>query len=288
MIAGSTALLSTIERRGWQTERLPQGWRAFHPAADRDVFMSLTSSWMSLQMLAPLADEGDRVVQYRNLLQRTETMFMAKYCRDHQGVITLQVDLPNAASLIDYALDAITHYSVHYSTADADAETVIDRTSQERYFDEAPGIPPEVIAYYVRAVEATGWGARSKPKGVTWLLGYKGHRLFDAYLTVTRAWSYFQLPILLDPSLSADPDVQAALYEYVLGVNQVLYLAKLGLNEAGQIVLMVDLPTQELDFDRFRLVTRLLAQYVDLYAREIQIMAHLSADQRLMDYLEVC
>lgn len=287
MIAGSTALLSTIERRGWQTERLPQGWRAFHPTVDRDVFMSVTPSWMSLQMLAPLADDGDRVVQYRELLQRTETMFMAKYCRDHQGIITLQVDLPNAASLIDYALDAITHYSAHYSAADVDAEAVIDRTSQERYFEEAPGIPPEVIAYYVRSVEASGWGARRKPKGITWLLGYKGHRLFEAYLTVTRAWSYFQLPILLDPSQSVDPGVQAALYEYVLSVNQVLYLAKLGLNEAGQIVLMVDLPTQELDFDRFRLVTRLLAQYVDLYAREIQIMAHLSADQRLMDYLEV-
>ena len=280
-------LLSTIERRGWQTERLPQGWRAYHPAADRDVFMSVTPSWMSLQMLVPPNDNVDQVQHYRNLLQRTEMMFMAKYCRDHAGIITLQVDLPNATSLIDYALDAIVHYGAHDSTNPVAADDMLDRTTQERYFEQAPGIPPEVIAYYMRSVEAAGWGVHRQPKGITWRLSYKGHRLFEVYLTITRSWSYFQLSILPAPPKSTDPGEQAALFEYMLGVNQVLYLAKLGLNDAGQIVLMADLPTQELDFDRFRLITRLLAQYVDLYAREIQIMAHLSTDTKLKRYLNV-
>jgi hypothetical protein len=52
-------------------------------------------------------------------------------------------------------------------------------------------------------------------------------------------------------------------------------------------VLMLETPTQELDFDLFRFITRLLAAYLDLYAREIQLMAHLPADQQLMNYLNV-
>lgn len=274
-------LLSAFERRGWHTEPLSQGWRAHQPAMSGDVFLSTTPSWITLFTLVQAGDDSSEELQHRQWLLRNEAMFMAKYCRDHQGVITLQVDVPRTASLLDYALDAITRYCDQPASTDP----TIDRISPDHYYEKPPGIPPEVLAYYLRAMESYGWGLHGKPKGITWLLVYKGYRVFEAYLTVTQAWAYFQLPLVPDQLSLAESASHAALFEYMLGINQVLYLAKLGINEAGQVMLMVDWPTQELDFDRFRLITRLLAQYADLYAREVQIMAHVATDHRLTEYL---
>jgi hypothetical protein len=288
-MANADRILNAIEHQGWRTERISQGWRAYHPdQSGENLFLCFTPSWVSLQVPLDLAAGDDPVALYRQLLLRCESMFMAKYCRDHKGTITLQVDIPITSGLIEVALDAIARY--RDQVLGNEAVAAVDRTSKERYFEELPGIPAEVIAYYLRAVEAYGWGMLSKQKGITWLLGYKGQRTFHAYMTITKAWTYFHIPILPDvPAalMQAGESIQRTFYEYLLGVNGTLYMAKLGINEAGQVVLMLETPTQELDFDLFRFITRLLAAYLDLYAREIQLMAHLSADQRLMNYLNV-
>ncbi len=164
----------------------------------------------------------------------------------------------------------------------------MDRTSKDLYFEAPPGIPHEVIAYYLRAVEPHGWGARSKPKGITWPLGYKGQRMFEVYLTVTKSWSYFHIPSVLEaPAYPTEEHlaVQRAFLEYLLQINDAWYLAKIGMNEAHQVLVMLEIPTQELDFEMFRLVTRLLATYLDLYAREIQLMSLLPSDRSLLEKL---
>jgi hypothetical protein len=143
-----------------------------------------------------------------------------------------------------------------------------------------------VIAYYIQAILPRGWGASSKPKGLTWPLKYKGQRLFSVYLTVTRSWAYFHAPVLPE-AVTLDTAVQKTFFEYLLGVNHVLYMAKLGIGQASQVLLMLEVPTQELDFEMFRLTTRMLGTYLDFYGREIQIMAFLQADRRLMDELGV-
>jgi hypothetical protein len=279
-MAASDIILSTIERKGWQTQRAGEGWHAHHPDQATDLYVSFTPSWICLQ--APLNTEptGDT---YRRLLSNNEAMFMAKACLDHRGTPTLQVDLPRSSGvhLIDHALGALARYAHQ----DAPLESG-DRTSKERYFEEPPGIPHEVIASYLQAVLPRGWGASSKPKGITWPLKYKGQRLFDAYLTVTRSWAYFHAPVLPD-TIALGGAVQKTFFEYLLGVNHVLYMAKLGLSDAGQVLMMLEVPTQEFDFEMFRLVTRLLGTYLDLYGREIQIMAHLETDPRLMEKLGI-
>jgi hypothetical protein len=281
-MAASDIILSTIERKGWQTQRAGDGWHAYQPDQGTDLFLSFTPSWTCLQ--APLvAETGTTGEFYRRLLIDNEAMFMAKVCLDPHGTATLQVDLPASSGihLIDYALGALARY------ADQDAPRESgDRTSKERYFEEPPGIPHEVIAYYLQAVLPRGWGASSKPKGVTWSLKYKGQRLFGVYLTITRSWAYFHAPVLPEV-VALSETVQKTYFEYLLAVNHVLYMAKLGLSDAGQTLLMLDVPTQEFDFEMFRLVTRLLGTYLDLYGREIQIMAHLQTDPRLMEKLGV-
>jgi hypothetical protein len=279
-MAVSDIILSTIERKGWQTQRAGDGWRAHHPDQGADLFLSFTPSWICLQ--APLAVESGATA-YRRLLSNNEVMFMAKACLDHHGTPTLQVDLPGSSGvhLIDYALGALARYV----DQDAPSESG-DRTSRERYFDAPPGIPHEVIAYYLQAVLPRGWGASSKPKGITWPLKYKGQRLFNVYLTITRSWAYFYAPVLPE-AVAPDEAVHKTFCEYLLGVNHVLYMAKLGIGQASQVLLMLEVPTQEFDFEMFRLATRLLGTYLDLYGREIQIMAHLPTDRRLMEKLGV-
>jgi hypothetical protein len=288
-MAASDIILSYIERKGWQTRRVRDGWHARQPDQAADLFLSFTSSWTCLQrpVLIP-GKEGQNDEQltavYRYLLLRNEDMFMAKVCLDHNGTPTLQVDLPNSRGihLIDHALGALARYA-HQIESGEDAAPA-DRTSKELYYAAPPGIPHEVVAYYIQAILPRGWGASSKPKGFTWPLKYKGQRLFDVYLTVTRSWAYFHAPVLPETARLNDA-VQKTFFEYLLGVNHVLYMAKLGVGQADQALLMLEVPTQELDFEIFRLVTRTLGTYLDFYAREIQIIAHLQADQRLMDRL---
>ncbi|RPI98435.1 MAG: hypothetical protein EHM39_07970 [Chloroflexi bacterium] len=281
-MASSDVILSYIERKGWQTEPILNGWHARHPEQNADLLLSFTPSWICLQ--APLAGLAD--VDQRDLLLRNEMMFMAKIAVAPGGAPSLQVELPaaNGIHLIDYALGALAQYRDPQANPLRERE---DRRSKELYFDEPPGIPHEILMTYIMAILPRGWGAKSKPKGITWPLKYKGQRLFDVYLTVSRSWAYFHAPVLPEAG-RADPSVQAAFFEYLLSVNQVLYMAKLGIGEHDQALLMLEVPTQELDFDMFRLVTRMLGTYLDLYAREIQIMAHLHNDRRLMEKLGVC
>lgn len=295
----SDIIVSYIERKGWQSARNNGGWRIHRAEDEVEFYLSFTPSWICLQ--APLNryldtagwDDARWVSLYRALLRRNEEMFIGKFCRDQAGQLTLQAELPNSGGIhrIDYALDALTRYLSLYGptlrNSDApEAPAAVDRTSKDLYFDAPPGIPHEVIAYYIRAVEPHGWGARSKPKGITWPLGYKGQRMFEVFLTITKSWSYFHIPSLLEaPAYSKEenPAIQRAFLEYLLQINDAWYLAKTGMNEAHQVLAMLEIPTQELDFEMFRLATRLLSTYLDLYAREIQLMSLLPSDPKLME-----
>jgi hypothetical protein len=297
-MTGTDIVLSYLARKGWQTTTAGSGWQVHQPDCQQSLYLSATPSWICLQapldypdgLFAGALDPAQQASLYRRLLRENEQMFMAKFCLDHTGRPLLAVELPQTGSihLIDHALDAMTrHLPVAWDAPLPDAIPP-GHMAKDRFFAEPPGIPHEVIGYYVKAVEGRGWGLRDKPKGITWLLGYKGQRMFEAYLTVTKPWAYFHVPVPLEVPADlhrADPTVQAALLAYLLRVNDAWYMAKLGTDEQDRVLLMLELPTQELDFDRFRMVTFLLATYLDTYAREIQIMAHLESDRQLRQLL---
>ncbi|MCD4684857.1 MAG: hypothetical protein K8S97_02840 [Anaerolineae bacterium] len=183
-------IISYIGRKGWQWTRVADGWRIARPDADMAVYLSFTSSWMCLQ--TPLDDMlaldtlslEQRARVYRYLLSCNEAMFMAKFSRDSAGRLMLGTELPLAGSLhrIDDALAAITRCWALYVPALADVDALEpydpieaeERATKERFFEQPPGILAEVAASYIRAVEPRGWGIRSKPKGVTWPMAYKG------------------------------------------------------------------------------------------------------------------
>lgn len=292
------SLVSTIERKGWRVERLPTGWQLARPGLEAAIYLSFTPSWICLH--APVespgsaADDEQSVRLYRYLLGCNEAMFVARFCRDSVGRLVLHADVPGGSSVhrIDYALDALTRsltlYGPELVAGALDLMPGTDRAARELYFDEPPGIPHEVIGSYVRAVEPHGWLARNKPKGITWPLGYKGQRMFEVYLTITRSWTCFHIPAMIEVPAAVKEGpwaVQRAFLEYLLRVNDAWYMAKTGMDEVGRVLIMLEVPTQELDFDLFRLITRLLAAYLNLYAREVQIMAHLPSDPKLRPML---
>lgn len=211
-------------------------------------------------------------------------MFLARHALDSALNPVLLVDLPRCASvpMLDRALDALARYA---DSAQPQAGVQKSGTGHEDWLtQETPGLARETVAYYVRAVEGYGWGLRAKPSGMTWPLGYKGQRVFDVFFSVSPAWAYFQVPMLpgIPAALSSRDDaVRAAFLRYLLRVNDAWYMAKLGLTAAGQPIMMLEVPTQELDFDLFRLCTRLIASYLDFYSRELQIMAELERDHKL-------
>lgn len=294
-------IVNTIGRNGWQAIRITDGWWISRPDSDLVMYLSVTPSWLCLQTLLDTvlsldalgAEQRARV--YRYLLSCNEAMFMTKFSLDSAGRFMLGVELPLQGSLhrIDDALAAIMHCWTHYVPALAEVDVlepipIDDRAAKERFFEQPPGIPAEVAAYYVRAVEPRGWGIRSKPRGVTWPMVYKGQRLFKAYLTITRTWVYFHVPALLETPFDRahfDLATELMFLEYLLSANDVWYMAKLGLDEAGQVLVTLEVPTPDLDFETFRGVAHLLATYLDLYAREIQIMAHLPSDPKLAERL---
>lgn len=295
-MAESDIILSYIERKGWQTTQAGNGWHVTPAETGPSFYLSFTPSWVCLHApldaYLPENHEARRVDLYRRLLRLNESLFMAKFALDPAGRPLLLVEIPLGGNLrlVEHALEALTR---HLAPCAAGLDTLEippagDRAARERYFEEPPGIPHEVIAYYIRSVETQGWGARSKPQGVTWSLGYKGQRMFNAYLTITRSWTYFHIPALLrlpGPADGMNAAAQQTFLAYLLGINNAWYMAKLGIDEQDQVLLMLELPTQELEFDTFRMIIRLLGTYLDFYAREIQIMANLPADQKLMQML---
>ncbi len=159
-------------------------------------------------------------------------------------------------------------------------------------FEEvATGIPHETIVRYIQNLSIAGWGIKESPRDLTWHLGYKGLlRVYDVYLNVTKMWAYFQVPILVDrvaPVLSAgNLEAQSLFLEYLLKLNATWFMAKIGISEADQVLLLVEVPVETLDFSLMQFLARTIGTYLDRYGQEIQIMALLHNDPRLSELLQ--
>jgi len=302
----STSVLPLLERRGWQA--LPQGggWRLSRRGTTDVLYLSATSRWLCLQYPIATGANGrdprrstpaDQIRLYRHLLGRNEQMFMTKFGLDDAGQPVLTVEVPGRggnSSCLVWAVEALNRYalkpSLQLGALEKGPPQVASEWSVARVLaDETPGVPKETIARYLKGAEAWGWGAKAEPEGPTWHLVYKGRlRVFDVYLTTTRTWSYFQAPTLVEGTASvlrADAPAQAAFLGYLLRLNDACFMAKIGLGEEGQPLLLLEAPTELLDFAFFSLAVRTLATYLDRYGPELYLMASLDRDRNLAELL---
>jgi hypothetical protein len=132
-----------------------------------------------------------------------------------------------------------------------------------------------IMSYFAQA-QHRGWGLLvrgSLARG--WHAVYRGKQMeYDVYLDVDETWVYLQCPLLL-----AEPNeaCKAALYEYLLRMNEHMFLAKLALTpitgEQGTVlgvVLIAECPADRLDAGLFRMLTDAISTYVEECDREIR------------------
>jgi hypothetical protein len=199
--------------------------------------------------------------------------------------------------LLDRMVDSLSYYLSSTTRKQEKSEKLVNvvstRSVTHKKFDDAEGISKITITNYIKNLAINSWGLKKEPVGMTWHLGYKGKdtvRVFDAYLTVTKQWTYFQVPILAERVASVlltdDIQAQALFLKYLLKLNLNWFVAKIGIGEENQIFLQVEAPTEALDFPLLRFLARTVATYLDRYAQEIEIMASLQNDQQLSDLLQ--
>jgi hypothetical protein len=313
------SMFHQIARKGWQSLPLERGWQLKHPDIKGAVYVNVTEQWISIiypldaaQMLTtrsnpqqaeaelpaeheenqPNQSQLDLVRGYRSLLKQNERMFMAKFCLDEDAHPLLMVEISAKCSqriLLERALDALIHYANAFSS-----EENAPLLTREAYAlpDETPGMPRETIFRYIKGVEVAHWGLKKEPgrSGQSWHIGHQGHfRVFDVYLTLTKNWAYFQIPVLPDriPSvlMAEDTRLRALFFKYLLQLNALWFMARLSISADSYLLILLEIPTEALDFTLFQLATSTLAIYLDRYEQELQIMASLENDQELIELL---
>jgi len=247
----------------------------------------------------PLIEPSKPIALYYPLLEHNERMFMTKFgLHDGLPLLMIEVGVKTASALmINRALSSLTHYIKQISLARLKKQEQLVRGGGEtkpttiRQDEMATGIPHETIVRYIQNLSIAGWGIKESPRDLTWHLGYKGLlRVYDVYLNVTKMWAYFQVPILVDrvaPVLSAgNLEAQSLFLEYLLKLNATWFMAKIGISEADQVLLLVEVPVETLDFSLMQFLARTIGTYLDRYGQEIQIMALLHNDPRLSELLQ--
>lgn len=292
-----------LARKGWQTEHHAGGWRLCHPRLTEAVYVNVTARWITLVypfqgLEHQLQAVADQARTYHSLLEQNEQMFMAKLCLDDDAVPLLTIEIPAQQVqliLLDWALDSFLCYAAApIEEEDREAEQELRILPKDTYYrpDETPGLPRITVSRYIKGIEMRKWFLKEEPSktGIVWHLGYKGRfRVFDGYLVITKNWTYFQIPLLRDlvPPVLQEKNVQVQVLflKYLLQLNALWFMAKLGISKDGCLLLLLEVPTETLDFPFFQLATSSLATYLDRYEQEVQIMAALHHDSQLVALL---
>lgn len=283
-------------RQGWSVTALPadSSWRLAQ--GDETLYVDANQHWLCLTLpvvYSPSSNASDDGA----LLRLCQRQFMAKYSLDHSGQRLLQVELPiETLSRRDchQAFEAMTVYAQRRSalltrhTVSAVVERAWGDSDATTPVRETELFSLDALRPFFVTVEHQGWGLRDRLSLNHWKAVYKGHeRAFDVYLSFDRAWAYFQVPLLGDTCALGAPSTncQAILYPYLLKLNEQMYWAKVGLDEEGQILLLLEMPLEMFTLPYFRRAMQTLATYADTYAYDIQIMANLDQDKRLATLL---
>jgi hypothetical protein len=283
-------------RRGWTAAALPDGtgWQLAQDA--RVLYINANRHWLYLT-LPVVGESPSDAGGYGALLRLCHRCFMTKYSLGDGSQVLLQVEIPlDHLSRHDChkAFEATTVYAERHGSVMARRR--ISATVERAWGDpivesaerETEIFSLEALGRFFSTVEHQGWGVRDRPGLNRWKAVYKGHeRSFDVYLSFDRSWAYFQAPLLGDTCTLGSPSnaCQAVFYPYLLKLNEQMYWAKIGLDEDGQVLLLLEMPLEMFDLPRFRRAVQTLATYADAYAYDIQIMANLDQDRRLVTLL---
>lgn len=282
LISRVTPALEALNGGGWQIAATERGQWVLSRAG-MTMYAALNPHWLyfSLPVTAHAPDEY--------YLRRCANLYMAKYSRDAAGMLVLQSEVPFAEldrTYIHMAVEAVVqaanaHEGVGIAAEPHPAAITKDGAGIE-YF------PRHTLDQYFKALKHIGWGYR-KPIGAnSYHFHYKApERPFEVYLSFNRAWAYYQIA-LLEPSVARNWQIgtdRERFSRFLLSLNAQVYWARFALDDAGQVILTLDVPLQLFTAERFRLAGQALTTYAGDYAYEVQIMAGLGQDPALATLL---
>lgn len=119
-------------------------------------------------------------------------------------------------------------------------------------------IPPETIDGFF---EKYGWTYQRDTPDV-WRTGWRGDvASFRMFIKLTENWIYFTIsPFVVAPK---KPECKEKLYFHLLRLNRDINMAKFCIDSDGDLVLTVELPCANLDYEEFSDAIGALCYYAD-------------------------
>ena len=107
-----------------------------------------------------------------------------------------------------------------------------------------------------------GWNYTRAPESNDWDTGFRGEvSTFRILARLANDWIFFVInPFVLAPQ---DPECARKLHWHLLRLNQDIILVKLALDEDDDVLLAVELPTENLDYSEFADAINALCYYAD-------------------------
>lgn len=110
--------------------------------------------------------------------------------------------------------------------------------------------------------ESYGWQFEYEPATMTWHTGFRGDsNNFNIVVQLTSNWLYFAI----NPLVNCPRDAECAgpLHHHLLRLNHIINMAKFSVDGEGDVVLTVELPTENLDYSEFADGLNALSYYAD-------------------------
>ncbi|HTK06551.1 MAG TPA: hypothetical protein VL485_05260 [Ktedonobacteraceae bacterium] len=283
-------LLQASNRSGWRARIMSeQGMYLAHPDLSTPVYCGTGKHWCTFYM--PVRYRGDQLSEeqrsslYRYLLYLNDQMFLVKFALNARKDLFLCLEIPIdelQETLITHCLTGLKEYTQRYAPLINDFEhlpALQPLPSDQFISGHPPEIPADAVHLWLRSLNERNWYFSPKVKEQTWHLYFK--RLFDVYFTTVSRWSYFQVAILkASPTVlaSGNTALQLLFLEFLLRLNDDLYMAKFGLTSQNDVLLLLELPTELMNLSLFQLAIASLENYLNSYTQEIHLMSTLDSD----------
>jgi len=286
--------LDEISSNQWKLFRsqTDNSWRLIYHSLNIDkscnLFLSFTEKWMYFQV--SLFKVNSQISAecctnlYSTLLGLNNEIHFCKFSLDARSELLLSIEIPCECfdfSIFRNAIEGLQLYLDRYYTElyqiayTNDYKRTNDATKESfpKNKDNISWITKPTIEMFMNKIMKSGWKQYSIPTLEEWHLIYRSYRAeFNVFINFTEEWVYFQVPLLKSGKF-IHPASRDSLYEYLLKLNNTVYLGKFALGSAGEILLVIELPADSFNFMIFQNAIQSLENYLEKYFAEISIIA---------------
>lgn len=275
----SRAALRTLVQSGWTRVESPEEPTVCLTRAGNQLQVAHNQHWIELVLTTPEWRTPGTTVDDAELLAYCCDSYLCKVARTDGGLTVARAEFPrqhaNGASW-----EATLQALLRVAERTGEVRTANDLAVFDQRASDLEFVPLSTVKVLFAAERLHGWHLRNSLASNHYHATFTGReRKFDVYLSFNSSWAYFQVPLLAKPlARGTNPAQDAVLYGALLAYNDMFYWAKLGVDDDGQVLLMVELPLSTLDPSVFRLATKTIARYAAECSYEAQILANLGRE----------